>query len=53
MENILRVITEAVEVLEEYLIDLPECIENDSERRKVIAIVNRVIRIGNETKKEL
>ncbi len=53
MENIMRVITEAVETLEEYLTDLPECIENETERRRVVSVVNRVLRIGTVTKKEL
>lgn len=53
MENVLRVVIEAVETLETYLPDLPDCIETENERRKVLSVVNRVLRIGSETKKEL
>lgn len=53
MENLMRVVREAVETLEEYLPDLPECAETPSEQRELIALVNRLIRLSNQTKQEL
>lgn len=53
MENILRVAVEAVETLEEYLPDLPDCVENETERKRVLSLVNRILRLGTETKERL
>lgn len=53
MDNVLRVLVEAVETLEEYLPDAAEAIESSAERKKVVALVNRVSKLIRETKQEL
>ena len=53
MDNILRVTLEATETLEEYLNDLSECVENEQERKKVLSIINRVIRAATQAKETL
>lgn len=53
MENILRVVRDAVATLEEYLPDVADCADTDAEKKKVRDLLNRISKVTITALKEL